>query len=150
MSYYFYKCKHNKYSESWDSFFERFCEAKKPQTYNEKILFRHIGNWSQNALSYINKDGVLILKYEEAINDIFEVYEKIFTFLKFDRQAYKEAIDEVIRKKENQVKIKSERDKKVRKRGSIENWRHFYSEKQLETFNKIHKNVLDHFNYPLK
>ena len=149
MSYYFYKKSHDGYSEDWDSFFSRFVDSENPSNFSEKVLFDQMGNWSENVQSYMEKKNVLVMKYEDILNDQELGFKSIFDFVGIPLKQYENPLNSILEKKKEEILKKDNRDKEVRRRGSTRNWEEFFSKEQLDAFNRIHGEVLKKFNYPV-
>jgi len=149
LSYYFYNKKHKKYTESWDHFFDRYFYKKKHSSYREKVLLKEMGDWAGNVTSYLQREQVFILKYENLICNTLPMIKDLFIFLEIDFQNFCISIETAFKKSADALAIKKDRDNAERKRGGNGGWRDFYTNEQNEIFINRSGEMLKHFGYHL-
>jgi len=143
-SYYHFNLEHRGYSESWDSYFERHVVQRKMIYPREIYLDSWMGNWSENVNSYLNKDNVLIIQYEQLRQDALFSIKKILQFLNIDFIT-EDVIKAQLEQSSHQLAAQNKRDS--RPRGSVGGWRQTYSAAQNEAFIERHGECLAKLGY---
>ncbi len=147
-SYYNYSLKHRGYTETWPSFFERYVVSRDMRTFRERYLAEHMGDWSENCLSYLNKPNVLVVRYEDLLRDTAESLRSILDWLGCRPHVRDEALRAVIDRHELDIERKRQRDH--RPRGSAGVWQRTFTVDQTREFEARHKTVLSMLGYEVQ
>lgn len=143
ISYYHFNVDHRGYAESFDSYFDRHVVQDKMVNYRERVLRKFMGDWSQNVLSYINKNNVLIVRYEDLIHEPILYCEAMFNHIGVN--VTKSKLVDAIEESRRQLIEKNIRHD--RQRGRTGNWRSVLTEQQNSQFLQKHKFAIDLMGY---
>jgi len=147
LSYYFFNVKHKGYTESWDSFFERYFKNRKASSYRERILLKQMGSWGENVSSYDGLQSTMLIRYEDLLANTQGQLQKAFDFLGINFHEYKSKIQEGLLRSNESLHQKSNRDREERKRGANGAWKDFFSREQNQLFIDRYGTLLNKFGY---
>jgi hypothetical protein len=147
-SYYNYSVKHRGYSESWPSFFERYVVSRDMRTFRERYLAEHMGDWSANCLSYLNEPNVMLIRYEDLLQDTPGNLQAILEWIECRPKIPEEVLCAVVDKHALEIDKKRRRDD--RPRGSVGVWKQVYTPAQLREFEARHASVMSLLGYEIE
>jgi hypothetical protein len=123
----------------------------------KKQLKQHLLSWSNHVKSWTEQDKIpiLIIKYEDMLNDTFNLFSTAIKFLniEYDEEKIKKSIDfssfENLKKKEetNGFKEKPDKSDGFFKVGTANYGKNILSEKQKELIFENHKDVMNIYGY---
>ncbi len=142
-SYYHYNVVNHNFTENWEEYFERVIVDDKMVTFRELNLRNLMGTWGENVRSYLSKDRVKIIKYEDAKKDTMKELCSIFDFV--GMKASRDEISSVISKYEE--KLRAKRKHSGRPRGKPQTWKQTYTERQDAIFCDKFGDMLERFGY---
>lgn len=143
-SYWHFNLDHRGYNEPWEQFFERFIVCRKMKNFRERYLDRFMGNWSENVLSYLERDNVLVLRYEDLRNATLEKIKEALYFIGVQKIEDDQIKITVLKYREQ---LKNKEKKHDRPRGGLYGWKNTYSQEQNRLFWSIHKVALSKLQY---
>ena len=146
-SYYHFNIDHRSYTESWEDYFERHVIHRNMNSPREFYLDSWMGNWSENVKSYMNKENVMLVKYEDIRRDAFYWVKKMMEFIGVFHIEDNLILKCVIKYTKQLVeKIKSHK----RPRGVTGLWKDVYSNRQKRAFIDLHGQCLTDAGYNLQ
>jgi hypothetical protein len=143
ISYYHFNVDHRGYTEDFNSYFNRHICENRMISYREKVLRIFMGNWCENSLSYINKENVLIIRYEDLIRDTISGIHEMLNFIgaKVDSKLIENSVEE------NRKILNDKNSRHDRPRGVAGNWRTFMTTEQQNQFVEFNRDALDLYGY---
>lgn len=143
ISYYHFNVDHRGYTEDFNSYFDRHIGENRMNSYRERVLREFMGDWSENALSYVNRNNVLILRYEDLIRDTLSGVHEMLNFIgvKIDADLIEKSVEA------GQQRLKDKNLRHDRPRGVSKNWREFMNAEQQRQFGERHRSALDLYGY---
>ncbi len=113
--------------------------------------------WSEHVASWIDQSGlpVKILRYEDMLNDPFEIFKQAVKFLHLPAtdNKIKKALEfssfEIVshQEKENGFREKAAKSESFFRKGKSGDWQNVLTKEQIERIVSIHKNVMERFGY---
>ncbi|MFC2152305.1 sulfotransferase domain-containing protein [Bacteroidota bacterium] len=127
---------------------------------NDKLqnqLRQIIGSWSDHVKSWTEQTDipVHIMRYEDMINNTFDVFKKAVKFLGLDEKD-KKIKDSIIKsdfsilsnqEKQEGFKEKMIKSKSFFRKGKISDWRNYLNQKNINEIISNHKEVMNKFGY---
>ena len=135
------------YTESWEDYFTRYVVCGNMNSPRELYLGSWMGTWSENVRSYMNKENVMVVRYEDVRKNTLYWVEKMLNFvgaLGIDENLILKC---AIKYTQQLIeKIKSHE----RPRGVTGLWKDVFSDQQKEAFIHLHGPCLADAGYKLE
>lgn len=145
ISYYHFNVDHRGYTETFDKYFHRHVVTDKMNSYRERKLRKFMGDWSENALSHLNKKNVLIVSYEELRREPVPYFEKMLEFIGADVDLKR--IENALNLGQQKLIEKNTRHNRLR--GASGNWIEKLTIEQQNQFVNRHRRALEEFGYSI-
>ncbi|MEQ8744326.1 sulfotransferase domain-containing protein [Parasphingorhabdus sp.] len=147
LSYYHYNCKYHDYTESFDGFFQRFVVERRLISKRERVLANFMGDWRENALSFLDSPWVLTKRYEDLLDDTATHLEEICRFVAIDPDVVDRlAVEQAVTMAEQRLAEKRS-NTAGRTRGVSGSWHSHFSDEQATIIQDLYGDVMTEYGY---
>ena len=144
ISYYYQCVKNCGYTESFDSFLDRYFQ-RKLINYRELYLHHVMGDWGENVKSYLDSPNTLVVRYEDLKEDTSSKLNDILRFLRYEEIISSDLINEVVFQHKKKLLLRKPYPHGAR--GIVGGWRIVFTAKQAELFWSRHGDLLSALGY---
>lgn len=144
ISYFHFNVTKRGYQEDFNSYFHRHVVLDEMKGHREEVLRHYMGTWGENALSYLGKPDVMIIRFEDLVAQPLEGVNAMLQFI--GAKAAEEDVVRVLAKLDAALARDGKKDPS-RPRGTTRNWEKMMSPEQNAQFEERHREALEAFGY---